>query len=220
LSDYLSILNIDDLLLNVVCLLKHSILDLNESIDGLLALLDVLSDGEGEPVVVEVTFVHPLIKLLDLLFKELLLDWLKVAKSDVVTSQELVELVNVSGIVFLLKGDVNDGLRNTLSNSIEELGLSDDYLKKWVELDGVDHVVLYLLSVKDVLLEEFYCLLGVLFLPLLEDLLLVVLVEIFGKGDVFESNTLEGLGLKLVCLALELSDWSLDSSHDRSSPSD
>lgn len=52
----------------------------------MLALFDVLVDRERKPVVVVGTLVHPLVELLDLLFKELLLYWLEMAESKVITS--------------------------------------------------------------------------------------------------------------------------------------
>jgi hypothetical protein len=74
-----SILDVENFLLDVLGLLNDPVLDLDEAIDGLLALLDVLVDGQTEPVVVLLALVHPLVELGDLLEQKLLLDLLEVA---------------------------------------------------------------------------------------------------------------------------------------------
>jgi hypothetical protein len=118
LLDDLSILNIDDLHLDVLGVLENNILNLLECADAGVAHSDVLVDGETEPVVVLDSLVHLHIEHGDLRLEELSLDWLHVAHSSVVCSQKLIQLVNVPHVVLLLKGDVDDSLRDLFSNSV------------------------------------------------------------------------------------------------------
>ena len=77
----LSILNIDNFLLNVLSVLEDDVLGLLESVYGHLALFDVLIDGKREPVVVFDTLVHVSLELLDISLHELFLNWFQVVKS-------------------------------------------------------------------------------------------------------------------------------------------
>ena len=77
LSDF----NVDNLLLNVLSVLQHGGLGLPEGVDSLLAFLDVLIDGQGEPVVVLGSLVHVLLESLDLTLHEFLLDRFKAPES-------------------------------------------------------------------------------------------------------------------------------------------
>lgn len=67
--------------------------------------------------------------------------------------------------------------------------------------------------------EELNCLVSILVLPFGEYILLIVLIQIFSECNILVSNFGKLLAHELVTLTLELFDWSLNSSHDRSSPS-
>ena len=127
----------------------------------------------------------------------------------------------MSHVVFLLKSNVDDSLWNWLSDSIQELGLTDDNFQLWGKIYSVEgdivHSVDLLLENKFV--EELNCLVSVLVFPFGEDILLIVLIQVFSEGNILVSNFGKLLAHELVTLALELFDRSLDSSHDRSSPS-
>jgi hypothetical protein len=73
---------------------------------------------------------------------------------------------------------------------------------------------------EDVLLEEGDGQVGVLGVPVVEDLELVLLVELLGQLDVLKSHLLAGLRLQQVLLRLELVDRALDATHDRPRPGD
>ena len=96
----------------------------------------------------------------------------------------------MSHVVFLLKSNVDDSLWNWLSDSIQELGLTDDNFQlrgKIYSVEGdIVHSVDLLLENKFV--EELNCLVSVLILPLGEDVLLVVLIQVFSKGNILVSN--------------------------------
>lgn len=83
------------------------------------------------------SLVHPLVELLDLLFKEFLLYWLEMAKGKVIASEKLVELVNILHVVLLLQSNVDDCLWNVLTNPLQELGFTDDDLELWIKLYNV-----------------------------------------------------------------------------------
>jgi hypothetical protein len=57
-----------------------------------------------------------------------LLDKLQATKCQIVTSQQLVELIDMSHVVLFLQSDVDDGLWDWFSYSFQELGFSDDDL--------------------------------------------------------------------------------------------
>lgn len=204
-------------------MLKNDVLSLLESVDSNLALSDVLIDRQREPVVVGDTLVHMLVKLFNINFQKLLLDWLQVGHGRLVSSQELVQFVDVNHVVLFLKSNVDDCLRNGLADSIEELGFSDDDS----ELTGKVHLVGLVLildlwgSRKNVSIlssEILDGLVSVLSLPGLKDLLFIIFVELLGKSDILVGNILKNVGHELVGLVSELADGTLDSSHDRSGP--
>ena len=124
-------------------------------------------------------------------------------------------------VVLLLKSDVDDGLRDWLSDPFQELGLSDDDLQLGGKVNSVVNVFLVLFVLqKDGLVELVDGLVGVFVTPLIEDLLLVFLIELLRQLHVLVSDLAEGGAHQLVRLVLELLDGSLDPSHDRSCPSD
>jgi hypothetical protein len=127
----------------------------------------------------------------------------------------------MSHVVFLLESNVDNGLGNGLADSIQELGFSNDDLQFWGEVHFIGDVICGLvdLFLQNKFVEELDGFISVFVLPLVEDLLLIVLIKIFSKSDVLMSYLAELLTHKLVRLALELLDWSLDSSHNGSSPS-
>ena len=83
------------------------------------------------------TFVHQTIQFLNLLFQQLFLDWSKVKQSAVVTSKELIKLIDMTHIVFLLERDIDNSIGDILSNSVKELRLSNYHLKFWVKVNLV-----------------------------------------------------------------------------------
>ena len=97
-------------------------------------------------------------------------------------------------VVLLLESNVDDCLWNGLANSVEEFGLPDDDL----QIGGKVHLVVYVVGdlefPEDVLFEKFDSFVGILCLPLCEDLLLVVLIELLSELDVSASNISESLG--------------------------
>jgi hypothetical protein len=193
LSDDLSVLDAEDFLLNVLGMLKHDELSLLEGVNGSLAFLDVLVDGQGEPVVVLVTLVHVSVQLVDLGVHQFLLDWLQIAESGFVASEQLLKSVDVPHVVFLLEGDVDDGLWNTFADSVEELSFSDDDFQVRCEVDFVINTVTNFDPLQDVFFEKSDGFISVLTFPFSENLLFVVLVELFGKLNVFTSNFSESL---------------------------
>lgn len=218
LSDNNGIFDVHDLLLNVLGVLDDSTLNFLELVNGLLAVDDVLRNRKREPVVVFSSLVHPPVQLVDLLSKELLGDWHELAESAVVASEQLVELINVSHVVLLLEGDVGDSLWDGLTNSVEELGFSDDDLELWGEVNKVSVNSSDGLLLQDEFLKELNSLVGVLLFPVLVDLGLVSLVKKLSELDVLLGNSLTSLRQKLFWLGLKLVDWSLNSSHDTSGP--
>jgi len=126
LSNDLSVFDVNNFLLNVRSMLKNDVLGLSESVDSNLALSDVLIDRQGEPVMVLDTLIHMLVELVNINLHKLLFDWLQVGHGRFVSSQKLVQFVNVNHVVLFLKSNINDCLRNSLANSVKELGLSDD----------------------------------------------------------------------------------------------
>jgi len=126
LSNDLSVFDVNNFLLNVRSMLKNDVLGLSESVDSNLALSDVLIDRQGEPVMVLDTLIHMLVELVNINLHKLLFDWLQVGHGRFVSSQKLVQFVNVNHVVLFLKSNINDCLRNSLANSVKKLGLSDD----------------------------------------------------------------------------------------------
>lgn len=198
LSDDDGVFNLVDLLLDVLGVAHHVALGLLEGVDGSAALLDVLIDRKGEPIVVLETFIHVLVELLDVIAKKSALDWPQIDDSLLIASKKLIELVNVAHVVFLLESDVHDCLRNGLADSAKELGLSDHDLEFGGEVDSVLVVFTHLLSDEDVLLEELDGLVGVCIAPLHKGGLLVVLVELLGKFDVLGGHIFEDLTEQLI----------------------
>jgi len=123
-------------------------------------------------------------------------------------------------VIFLLKSNVDNCLGNVFTDSVKELGFSNDDLKFWSEVYMVRNFVSMTILLKDMLIQMCDSFIGVLMLPFIENDLLVVLVQLFGKLYVFESYIFESFGQKLIRLCSEFSDGSLDSTHDRTSPSD
>ena len=136
-ADNACIFNRLHLLLDVGGLLEDAALGVLELFDLLVALLNVLTDGQGEPVVVIETLVHLALELVDILEEQLLLDSAQVAESRVVRAEELVKAINMLHIVFLLKSNIYDRVWNILANAVKELGLADDHAKVWIEVHFV-----------------------------------------------------------------------------------
>lgn len=183
--------------------MKNDVLGLSESVDSNLALSNVLIDRQGEPVMVGDTLVHVLVELFNVNFQKLLFDWFQVGHSRLVSSQKLVQFVDVNHVILFLKSNVNDCLRDRLADSIEELGFSDDDSKLTSKVHLVGLVLILDLwgSRKDVSLLSSEILDGsisILSLPSLKDLLLIIFVELFGKSDVLVGNILENVGHELV----------------------
>jgi hypothetical protein len=122
----------------------------------------------------------------------------------------------VSHVVFLLESNVDDSLGDWLSNSAQELGLTNGDLKLWGEVNSISVIIAILVLElrQNVLLEVLNGLVCIIISPLREDLLLVVLVELFGKFDVFGCYVLEDLTKELIGLGLEFLYRGLDSPHD------
>ena len=77
------------------------------------------------------TLIHPSVKLCDLLIQQTFFNGLQIAKGLVISSEKLVKLVYMPHIIFFLKGNVDNGLRNFLANAIEELGFTNDNFQLW-----------------------------------------------------------------------------------------
>ena len=160
------------------------------------------------------SLVHILPQLLNIVLKQSLLNQFQVAQSRIIRSQQLLEFVNISHVVFLLKSDVLDSLRHITADSVKELGFSYQNLELWREVDlvvtsqsSIFSLALALLLLdldQDVPLEQINGILGVVGLPPLENLVLVVLVELFGQVDVLDGHFLELIRSKLFSLGLEL----------------
>ena len=120
-TDDASIFDCLHLLLDVASLLEHATLGVFEVIDFVVALLNVLRDGEGEPVVILKTFVHLDVKLANVLVEELLLYAAQVAQGRVVRTKQLIEAIDMHHVVLLLESNVDDGVRDVLANSVKEL---------------------------------------------------------------------------------------------------
>ena len=167
------------------------------------------------------SLVHMSLELFDISLHELLLNWLQIVKSRVVASKQLIKLVHMSHVVFLLKSNVDDSLWNWLSDSIQKLGLTDDNFQLWGKIYSIKGDIVHSvhLFLENKFVEELNCFVSVLVLPFGEDILFIVLIQVFSEGNILVSNFGELLAHELVTLALELFDWSLYSSHNRSSPS-
>jgi len=126
----------------------------------------------------------------------------------------LVKFVNVLHIVFFLKSNVDDGLWNVLSDSLKELGFTNNNLELWIELNSVDVVAISWILVENVKLQKLNGFIGVLFSPFVKDDLFIFLIKFFGKLDVVKSNIFKGGCHQLVSLGFELFDWFADSTHD------
>lgn len=81
--------------------------------------------------------LHLVVQLVDVLEQQLLFDVAKVAQSCVVASQKLVQAIDVHHIVLLLKGDVDDGVRDFITDAVQELSLTDDDAQSRVKIDLV-----------------------------------------------------------------------------------
>jgi hypothetical protein len=125
-------------------------------------------------------------------------------------------------VVLLLKGNVDDRLRDILANPIEELGLTDDDLKLGGEVDLVRPVLglRVLLLSEDRPLQEFDGVVSVVLVPVIEHLVLVLDIELLGKRDVLQGYLFADIRLQQTILSLKLVDGSLDASHDGAGPGD
>lgn len=146
---------------------------------------------------------------------------LEIAQSRVVASQQLIKLVNMSHVIFLLQCYVNDSLRNRLPDPVQKFGLSDDYFQFRCEVDEVRIWTLAFsaLIAKNKILEILDCVSSVDFFPLVENLLLMPLIKLFGQIHVKTSYLTESGADQLIRFVFEFLDWSLDSSHYGSGPS-
>ena len=86
------------------------------------------------------TLIHMFVELLNIDFQKLFFDWLQVGHGRFVTSQKLVEFVDVDHVVLFLKSNVNDCLWDGLADSIKELGFPDDDSKLTSKVDFVGGV--------------------------------------------------------------------------------
>lgn len=128
------------------------------------------------------SLVHPTVEFVDLFIKKLFLNWLKIAESRVVTSKELVQLVDMAHVVFLLESNVDDCLRDVLSNTVKELGLSDNDFELRCKIDCIDGLPGLFLNplVKDEALKQGNGKISVFLVPVIEDLVFMVLIKLFG----------------------------------------
>lgn len=164
--------------------------------------------------------VHVLVQFLDVITQKTSLNWSQITDSRLVTTKKLVELVNIAHVVLLLKSNIDDGLRNWLADTAQELGFTNGDSELWRKVHFVNVILIALFLAQDVLLEVLDGLVGILITPLVEDLFLVLFVKFLGKFDIHGCHIFELVTVKLLSLGLELSDWSLNSTHDRTSPSD
>jgi len=88
----------------------------------------------------------------------------------------------MSHVIFLLKSDIDDSLRNWFTDSIKELGFSDNDLQFWCKVHSVDAVVVNLVDflLQNEFVEKLDSLISILVFPFVENLLLVVLIKILG----------------------------------------
>lgn len=131
------VLNVLNFLLDVISVLQDTAFCLLERLDSILALLNELRNGEREPVMVVLTLVHQQVQFVYVLLEESHLNGSQVLESGVVTSQQLVELVDVAHVILFLEGDVNDCVWDFLTDSVKELGLPDDDFQLGVEVNLV-----------------------------------------------------------------------------------
>ena len=82
-------------------------------------------------------FVHHIVELLDMTFKKFLFNWLNSRKCLVIFSNELVQLINASQVIFFLKRDVDNSLWDLFSYSVKELCFSNDNLELRREVNSI-----------------------------------------------------------------------------------
>jgi len=99
-------------------MLKYTTFGFFEGLNAVLALSDEFGDRQREPVMVLLTLVHQRIQLLDVLFKKTNLDRSQVLQRRVVASEQLVKFVDVTHVVLLLQGDVDDRVRDFLADTV------------------------------------------------------------------------------------------------------
>jgi len=221
LADDLGILDGLHLLLDVGSVREDTVLHLLKLVDGLLALTNILHDGEGEPVIVTGTLLHLEVQLTEHGQQELLLYRLESLESGVIVAQQLVKLVNVAHVIVLLESDVDDGRGDVLADAVEELGLADDHLQLGVEVHLEPGGAISLAAAEDVAREHGDRLLRVVVLPLRELLSLVLLGKLLRDTDVVLSSLLTSRDLcQDFGLARELVNGRLDPGDDAAGPGD
>ena len=219
-ADDARVLNGLNLLLDVGGLLEDAALRVLELLDLFVALIDVLTDGQGEPVMVLSSLVHLTLELGDVLEEKFLLDGTQVAESRVVGAEELVEAIDVHHIVLLLEGDVDDRVRDLFANAVEELRLTDDHSEGRVEVDLVLAVALNFLSKdRESQLSEGFVRFDAS--PCLELVALILLSQLLSHVDVALGDLFtEGRACEDLRLGLKAVDGRLDPHDDGTSPGD
>lgn len=162
------------------------------------------------------TLLHLGVESSDLLLQETALNHSQVTCNEVVRAQQLVKLVNMAHVLLVLQGNTRDGVRNGESNSVQELGLTNDDPQLGVE---VDLVLGGSTLSQDVLVKIRHGVSGLLVLPHRVLVGLVVVSQLLGKLHILLGDGFTGLPLsKHAFLGLELLDGSLDSLDDASGP--
>ena len=124
-------------------------------------------------------------------------------------------------IVFLLKRDVNDRVRNRFADSVKELGFSDNHFEFGVEVHFVAGAVAAFFFAENAVFKHFKHLTAVIAFPFFVDSIFVLFCEGLRKLNVVLGGFSAGFVLgQDFSFGFELVNWGLDPCDDASSPCD
>lgn len=126
----------------------------------------------------------------------------------------MVELVNVPHVVFLLESDVDQSLRDVFADAVKEFGFTNNDLQLWCEVHGVDIVF----AEENFFLQKADRDVGVIFLPIEVDLVLILSIKLFSKLNVLFGNFFACVSLQETFLSLEFVNWTLYPTHYAAGP--
>lgn len=98
----------------------------------------------------------------------------------------------MSHVILFLKSNIDNGLRNFLADSIKELSFSNYDFKLWWKINVVSlGLGLRVFStLQDVLLEQENGVISIILLPVMENIVLIFCIKLFGKRNVFKGYIL------------------------------
>ena len=125
----------------------------------------------------------------------------------------------MSSVILLLKRDVNNSVRNWLSNPIQKLGLTNNHLQLGVEVYEVIHATLAFFIAQNILFKHLKNFPAVFSLPGLENFIFIRLSEGLGQLDVSQCGLFTSIRAgQDMRLGLKLVDRSFNPSHNATGP--